>query len=1148
MVYGYQYYESDPVLMRLTSATVNALQKANIKCLEDLFSYGDHELLDISGIGKKRVKDILDLLYDLPFDHRDDSLPANPAQDPFAGVHPTLRNYLTSYWSHRDKYYKRGVEYFEQKKVSTVELQEESTQTYTARVFGTRQYTVTLKLAVADQIQVHCTCPAFARWSYGNAGCKHVVATALTLAEQQRLERFEHAEDGHQSYRTLQRSLKTAQSSTKSTVSHPLEYLLVHKGNQWELYPRQLYPVAQPRYKYGGWKNPWDELKPSLPKDRMIVSYLRQIHAPAYAPYWSKQPEQAFGDVLELLQDRTVFLKKGKNQSVRLDFREEPFTLELAIDHVDDASPSNDDAGPADLRLGFRLRSEDLVKHISEVEVISTDPCWIIYESTAAKVDGTEYAMKIFMGAARDEVRIPSGEIESFLQDIYPSLQDAEIPMRLAEGLTRENLLDPEPRLYLKEVSNRLKIQFRAAYGDREITRPGQRESLLAPNLDRTADDEPILWEIPRDIPAEEDWLAALQDAALEQTGEFRTFTPEGDSLEWVVEHLPALAGDGFHIFGEQHLKRYAPPKQLTSSSLSVSSGERWFEVEGSMTFGDTTVDMGDIRRVLIRNKPYVRLQDGSTGELPTDWLERLDSLMHLTSLGKKKSRIPRAGAPALEEIGEAVDEYKTDDTFREYASKLRDFEKVEPLDAPEGFQGELRPYQKAGLSWLWFLNRYGFGGILADDMGLGKTIQVLALLQTVREQTGQAPSTLVIAPRSVLHNWEAETNRFLPDWEVAVHHGIDRPRTVDAMPGTPLTVTTYGTMRNDISFLQEREFDYLILDESHTVRNPASKTFRAIRQLQGTHRICLTGTPVQNTTMDLWSQFEFLNPGILGGQKPFRDQWVKPIEQENNPAAEKMLHKSVAPFILRRAKQQVAKDLPPLTSSQIECPMDTIQQSVYEKYRQVYHKIVNEEIDARGVRESRFTVLEGLTRLRQICCAPSLVDGEDGSSAKLKRFVELTEELISEGHRALVFSQFVKFLRKIEAEVKERGWTYEYLDGQTRDRQERVNRFQSDDSKNLFLISLKAGGEGLNLTGADYVFLMDPWWNPAAERQAMDRTHRIGQDSHVFVYRFMCPGTVEDKILRLQDRKRDLAEKLITAESGIFKQLDRDDLLALFE
>lgn len=309
-----------------------------------------------------------------------------------------------------------------------------------------------------------------------------------------------------------------------------------------------------------------------------------------------------------------------------------------------------------------------------------------------------------------------------------------------------------------------------------------------------------------------------------------------------------------------------------------------------------------------------------------------------------------------------------------------------------------------------------------------------------------------------------------------------------------------------------------------------------------------MSGTPVQNTTLDLWTQFHFLNPGLLGNLKSFTSQWVIPIEKNNSKTAEQMLHRMVAPFILRRTKQQVATDLLPLTSTLVECTMSSGQELIYEKYRQVYYKLINESLQEQGLQKSRFTVLKGLTRLRQICCSPRLIKGKKGNSAKLDRFLELAEELINEGHRALVFSQFVGFLKLIEIEVKKKGWNYEYLDGQTRDRQQRVERFQNDHTKNLFLISLKAGGEGLNLTAADYVFIMDPWWNPVAERQAMDRTHRIGQKNKVFVYRFVSPETVEEKVLRLQERKKGLADKLVLAESGIFKEFKSNDLLALFE
>ena len=482
----------------------------------------------------------------------------------------------------------------------------------------------------------------------------------------------------------------------------------------------------------------------------------------------------------------------------------------------------------------------------------------------------------------------------------------------------------------------------------------------------------------------------------------------------------------------------------MTASSVRVSSKEQWFELEGSLSFGEIELSLKDIEQVLLKKNTFVKLNDGSLGELPESWMKQLKRLQKLSGNGQmdEDAKVPKIAATVLEEIGREADNFEIDTDFKAYAKRLRSFETIDEITPPDDFKGDLRSYQQAGLSWMKFLNTYEFGGILADDMGLGKTIQVLALLKSVQQEMKGELRSLVIAPRSVLQNWAAETSKFVPDFKVHIHHGADRTDKIDDLPGCEILITTYATMRNDIDLLSKKEFDYAILDESHAIRNPESKTFRALRNIRAKHRLCMTGTPVQNTTMDLWSQFEFLNPGFLGNKKSFRNNWVKPMEKQGDPVAEELLHKMVSPFILRRTKKQVATDLPPLTSSLVDCPMEQDQQTLYEKYRKTYYELVNESLKEKGVQKSRFTVLEGLLRLRQICCSPSLIEGEKATSAKLSRFTELASELISEGHRALVFSQFVGFLKQIEKEVQKAGWSYEYLDGQTADRQERVNRF----------------------------------------------------------------------------------------------------------
>lgn len=1141
--------------MKLESSTVSALENANIFCLEDLLRVDPDEIIDLPGIGKKRNLEILRFLYSLPFDFKRKPSPINPDQDGMLGVEPEVEEYLLQLKNYTDdKTYKRGLDYYRENRVLTINRLEESEE-YEIYVKGSRQYRVTLPLDHTIKGEEHCGCPAFHKWTYGMALCKHVVAAAYALAEKQRLSMFEYAGDTSPAYRQLEHTLKNTFSNGRLAGGERLEYMLVRKNGEWDLYPKNIYPLLNSlnkptRYSYS-YRDPWTMLSPENSRDQMIVNLLSQIYKERdyYIGSSSDRFEASIGEILELMRDRHLFVKLDKKLAVLTPFRSQPFELNITISRSNGSNSSNHAA----LKIECALCCDGKMYNDDEVEFVETDPGWILADGKIAKLEANDLALQLYYSTKGSQIEVPEDELDSFLRDLYPLMKQAGIPIQFSEDLkVQGSAPDPEPRLYLSENGHALQVELKVGYDGFEINDTYGGDELLTPT-DRsgeTDEESPLLISVQRNRGKEINFVQKLEVHGLLQNGETWRFYPESDPLEWALEQLPELSEQGFKVFGQKELARYAPPKKMTSSSFRVSSGEQWFEVEGSLSFGKMELSMSDIERVLVKNKTYVRLADNSLGELPEKWVEQLKKLMKLTEgdVIEGRANISRIAAPVVKEIGKEADNYEADANFEEYAARIQSFEQIEEVSPPEGFKGELRSYQSAGLSWMTFLNRYSFGGILADDMGLGKTIQVLAMLKKISETKNKQLNSLIIAPRSVVQNWMAEAGKFVPDFTVSVHHGNDRAEQKEELPDVDLLITTYGTMRNDIDLLSKKRFDYAILDESHTIRNPNSKTFRALRKISAKNRLCLTGTPVQNTTMDLWPQFEFLNPGLLGSQKSFRDRWVKPIEKEGDTMAEEMLHKMVSPFILRRTKKQVATDLPPLTSSLVDCPMDHAQHLLYEKYRNVYREMVNDSIDEKGIDKARFTVLEGLLRLRQISCAPKLIEGESASSAKLERFVELASELISEGHRALVFSQFVGFLKLVEAEVKKQGWSYEYLDGQTNDRQERVDRFQSDETKKLFLISLKAGGEGLNLTGADYVFIMDPWWNPAAERQAMDRTHRIGQKENVFVYRFITPGSVEEKILRLQDRKRDLADKLVVAESGIFKELEKQDLLELFE
>ena len=493
----------------------------------------------------------------------------------------------------------------------------------------------------------------------------------------------------------------------------------------------------------------------------------------------------------------------------------------------------------------------------------------------------------------------------------------------------------------------------------------------------------------------------------------------------------------------------------------------------------------------------------------------------------------------ALLTMQETVD---YDQKFSELRARLNSFSGVNALPEPRGFKGQLRSYQQAGLGWLKFLQDFGLGGCLADDMGLGKTVQLLALLQERCSAPRQRHPSLVVVPKSLVFNWHQECTRFAPRLKVLEYAGLDRAALRDSFADYHIILTTYGTLRRDAALLRETQFDYVVLDEAQTVKNPASQVARASRLLRARHRVALSGTPIENHLGDLWSIFEFLNPGMLGRSSAFKTYSSNSDDQD----ARKLLARAVAPFILRRTKQEVASELPKKLEETIYCELGDEQRQLYDELRMHYRSSLLGLVDDQGLAKSRMHVLEALLRLRQAACHPALLDkaSRDEPFAKLEYLCPQLQELIDEGHKALVFSQFTSLLAIVRHQLDQREINYEYLDGQTRNRKVRVERFQNDDDCGAFLISLKAGGLGLNLTAADYVFLLDPWWNPAVESQAIDRAHRVGQARPVFAYRLICRDTVEEKIAELQTRKRSLADAILEADnSSLLKDLSAEDL-----
>ncbi len=604
---------------------------------------------------------------------------------------------------------------------------------------------------------------------------------------------------------------------------------------------------------------------------------------------------------------------------------------------------------------------------------------------------------------------------------------------------------------------------------------------------------------------------------------------------------------------GIRSLVNGRPMQQGIGGKISVHTDLDWFEVRGSVRFeGGSEVPIGAALAALQRGDSIISLADDSLGVLPTEWLAQWQQVAQLGETRSDGVRLRRSQALLLDALlaARAGTEIEADQGFRDLHARLARFSGIHERAAPAGFQGTLRPYQQAGLGWLHFLRDLHLGGCLADDMGLGKTVQVLALLLEVHTPPTEQPSLLVV-PRSLLDNWRREAARFTPKLRVFDCHGTGRWERLAAAGGPAafdLIVTTYGTVRGDISRFEEQglRWEYAILDEAQAIENATSLTSKAVRLLRARHRLALTGTPVQNHTGELWALFEFLNPGLLGKSRTFQ-RLLRASNDRGEGLDLPRLHKALAPFLLRRTKASVLPDLPAKQEQAILCEMDGSQQATYAALREHYQKLLLRGEQKLGAKE-RFVALEALLRLRQAACHEGLLDEThcNRDSAKLDALLPMLQELIASGHKALVFSQFTAFLAIVRTRLDAAGLRYEYLDGASTKRQESVDRFQQDAQCPLFLISLKAGGFGLNLTAADYVFLLDPWWNPAAETQAADRAHRIGQTQKVTVYRLITKDTVEEKVLQLQAQKQQLVEALLGADQSLLAQLTRQDLAAL--
>lgn len=654
-----------------------------------------------------------------------------------------------------------------------------------------------------------------------------------------------------------------------------------------------------------------------------------------------------------------------------------------------------------------------------------------------------------------------------------------------------------------------------------------------------------LFHKIIRELETEREIINFLKTFNLDLS-KGRLNLPKIEAFTWVQSHFEELRKAGILI-----QQNASDPKKyfigLSSIDISLTENKDWFDILAKVQFGEYEIPFIKLKNVILSKKKEFLLPNGEIAIIPEIWFTQYSELFAFAEMEfDNESLILRKHHFTL--VQNLENESLAKVLMSRKLEKLSHFERIEEKPLPKNFVGTLRPYQKAGYNWMRFLEDFNLGGCLADDMGLGKTVQTLALLQSQKEAGANIPS-LLIMPTSLVYNWELESKKFTPDLKVLVYTGTNRDKNITNFSKYDIIITSYGIVRIDLDLLRIFRFNYVILDESQSIKNPTSNISKAVMQLNSQRRLILTGTPLENSTLDLWSQMTFINPGLLGSHAYFRNEFLIPIEKKADDSKLKKLNTIIKPFIMRRHKSQVATELPPKVEAVHYCYMTEEQENAYETAKSYYRNIILQAIDNKGINKSQIVLLQGLTKLRQIANHPKMVnENYEGDSGKMEEILSKIETATNEGHKVLIFSQFVKHLNIIRESLDNQEIKYAYLDGSTTDRQSQVELFQNNNDIKLFLISLKAGGLGLNLTAADYVFILDPWWNPAIEAQAVDRAHRIGQQKTVFTYKYISKNTVEEKILALQKGKLKLANSLINNEESFVKSLSKEDILVLLE
>ncbi len=995
-----------------------------------------------------------------------------------------------------------------------------------------------------ETVNAYCNCPE----SFTGV-CKHIAATAVKLLKQLEVEDDNEQPDRqHTDWRQNFRSYFATDLEPEAGKHYIIFRLYPEMGRLQVAFFRArqnksgISQVQNEITLEQLVENPdWCEVSPSLPDVAEQIGHFLD-----YRGHRVELPPGLHSWFFRAIRNEYYLYLRETDQPVRI--HKKPMQLKL--------SPQLSEEGlNFDVLLGREGKVPFSIKGMDEVYFYGRLPLWLYWKKAFYPVQ-TGLEPQLIQEMVEQQPVIPHADISEFLDRVW-----TKIPVSDLHGhddfLERMGPIFAEaefnPKLFLDEEGSLLTLKIQNIYetADGEVILDGPNPDLQTGSyhaagkaylLRRTQDEEARL-------------IAELVEMGFTPRNNSTWFMEQEEAINFLLDYYPMLL-EAYRVYGEKNLTRYKVrlSQPLVMAEVETDEDNNWFNLDLNVKYDDQSVPIDVIWKAWTSGKRYVQLKDGSYTSLPESWLKNLGR--KLKDLGIDPEKPPQAQfkqfeMPVLEKILEDLPQARTDEFFVKLREKITNFDQIKLLNPPKRLIATLRPYQLQGFSYLNFLREYGFGGILADEMGLGKTIQTLCFLQFLLEKGITGPN-LVVVPTSVLPNWEREAAKFVPDMTRLTIYGTKRDDLFEKIMNSQLVITTYALLRRDLEQLLKYKFTTVILDEAQNIKNPNTITAKSVRKLDAQMRLCLSGTPIENNLFELWSLFEFLMPGFLGTQHSFQRGIVKPIKDGHEESLE-YLKSRVKPFILRRTKNEVAKDLPPKVETVHYCELIDEQRELYNALSMKLKNQVLKDVEEKGMAKSQMSILDALLKLRQICCHPRLLKldmpgvSTNLPSGKFDAFKNLITEITESDHKVLVFSQFVKMLHIIRSWLNIMEIPYSYLDGSSKDRFEQVDTFNDSPDIPIFLISLKAGGTGINLTSADYVIHYDPWWNPAVENQATDRTHRIGQKRQVFAYKMICQNTVEEKILKLQEQKKGVADAIIPGHSAL-KSLSRNDLETLFD